>query len=133
MAVTSVPIRTNPKIRESRLFQSIPAFLGRSITTMIRTYAMYQPLRVFFYIGAVVTIVGLIPVIRFVYFYLIGDGAGHIQSLILGGVLLVIGFVTLLIGLVADLISFNRQLVEMILERVRRLDLDQRRDKQRRP
>jgi len=123
LAVTSVPIRTNPKTRESRLFKSVPRFLERSLTTMVRMYTMYQPLRVFFLIGTVLSVIGVLPILRFLYFYVSGAGGGHIQSLILGGTLLIIGFVTFLIGLVADLINFNRQLLEMTLERVRRMEL----------
>lgn len=123
MAIASVPIATNPKTRESRLFRSIPKFIERSLTTMVRMYAMYQPLRFFFYIGLVLLLVGLLPIARFLFYYFTGDGAGHIQSLILGGALVVIGVVTFLIGLLADLINFNRQLLEMTLERVRRLEL----------
>lgn len=123
LSVTSVPIRTNPKTRESRLFKSIPHFIKNSLGTMVRMYAMYQPLRVFFYLGSVLTIIGLLPILRFLYFYAIGEGGGHLQSLVLGGVLLMMGFLTYLIGLVADLTSFNRQLMEMTLERVRRMEL----------
>ena len=123
MAVTSVPVRTNPVTRESRLFRSLPRFIERSLTTMIRMYAMYQPLRVFFFIGSIFMAIGMIPIVRFLYFYFLGRGDGHIQSLILGGVLVMMGFVTYLIGLVADLISFNRQLQEMTLERVRQMEL----------
>ena len=74
LAVTAVPIRTNPKTRESRLFKSIPKFIERSLTTMVRMYAMYQPLRVFFYIGATLTIIGAAPILRFLYFYMIDQG-----------------------------------------------------------
>ncbi len=123
IAVTSVPVRTNPKTRESRLFQSIPEFIERSLTTMIRIYTMYRPLRVFFYIGLVLSIIGTVPILRFLYFYFSGEGQGHIQSLVLGGTLLVIGFITFMIGLLADLINFNRQLIESTLEKVRRLEL----------
>ena len=128
MAVTSVPIETNAKTRESRLFSSIPKFIERTLTTMIRMYSMYQPLRVFFFIGMVLSIIGAIPVIRFLFFYLSGDGSGHLQSLILGGVFLMMGFLTFLIGLVADLISFNRQLIEMTLEKVRRMEMGEKED-----
>lgn len=124
LTVTSVPIRTNPKTRESRLFKSIPKFIERSLTTMVRMYAMYQPLRVFFYIGMILSLVGAAPILRFLYFYMIGQGDGHIQSLILGGMLLIIGIIAFLVGLVADLINFNRQLLEMTLERVRRMEMD---------
>jgi glycosyltransferase involved in cell wall biosynthesis len=122
MAIASVPVRTNPKTRESRLFRSIPKFIERSLTTMVRMYAMYQPLRVFFYIGLTLTVLGLLPILRFVWYYFTEGGAGHIQSLVLGGTLVIVGLVTFLIGLVADLINFNRQLLEMTLERVRRIE-----------
>lgn len=124
--VVSVPIETNDKTRESRLFTSIPQFIERQLSTMVRIYTMYQPLRVFFYTGTLLLVIGLIPVIRFLYFYMMGAGDGHIQSLVLGGILSMMGFLTYLVGLVADLINFNRQLIEMTLERVRRLELDQK-------
>lgn len=123
MAVTSVPVGTNAKTRRSRLFKSVPSFVRQSLVTMIRMYAMYRPLRVFFYIGMALSVVGSLPILRFVYLYMNGQGDGHIQSLVLGGVLVVLGFMALLIGLVADLIGFNRQLVEITLEKVRRLEL----------
>ncbi len=128
MAMASVPVRTNPKTRDSRLFKSVPKFIERSLTTMIRMYAMYQPLRFFVYMGSIFMLVGLVPVIRFLIAYFAEGGAGHIQSLILGGALIVIGVVTFLIGLVSDLINFNRQLIEMTLEKVRRIELNQIRE-----
>jgi hypothetical protein len=91
---------------------------------MVRMYSMYQPLRVFFTIGAVMMLIGVLPILRFLFFHLAGDGGGHIQSLLLGSVFVILGFITFVIGLVADLISFNRQLLEMTLERVKRMELD---------
>jgi len=124
LAVTSVPVGTNPKTRESRLLKSIPRFLERSITTMIRMYTMYQPLRVFFYIGCLFILAGLIPSIRFLFYYFTSGGTGHIQSLILAAILFVVGFQVLMIGLVADVISFNRRLIEETLLRVKHIELD---------
>jgi glycosyltransferase involved in cell wall biosynthesis len=123
MAVTSVPISTNKVTRQSRLFKSIPNFIRRSVATMLRIYAMYQPLKVFAIVGAALAITGVLPVVRFLYFYAIGDGEGHVQSLILGGMLITIAVVSFLIGLVADLIGFNRQLLEITLEKVREMEL----------
>ena len=123
MAVAHVPIRTNPQTRESRLFTSIPKFIQCQLTSMIRMYAMYQPLRVFFYIGTTLSLIGILPILRFLFFFFHGEGDGHIQSLILGGILCSMGFIAYLVGLVADLISHNRQLLEMTLERVKRADL----------
>ncbi|HJR20564.1 MAG TPA: glycosyltransferase family 2 protein [Dongiaceae bacterium] len=124
MAVASVPIATNKVTRQSRLFKSIPNFIKRSVTTMLRIYAMYQPLKVFAIVGAVLAVVGVLPIFRFLYFYAIGDGEGHVQSLILGGALVIIAVVSFLIGLVADLIAFNRQLLEITLEKVREMELN---------
>lgn len=125
MKVASVPIRTNPKTRDSRLFRSIPHFLSRSLATMLRIYAMYQPLQFFFFIGMTLTVAGSLPILRYLYNYFADGGAGHVQSLVLGGALVIIGLTTFLIGLLADLISFNRQLIEVTLEKTRRLELSQ--------
>lgn len=125
IAIESVPVEVKETARASRLFESIPRFIADQVTTIVRMYSMFQPLRVFFYIGMVLSIIGAIPMIRFFYFYTIGEGGGHIQSLVLGGVLLMMGFVTFMIGLLADLISFNRQLLEMTLERVKTLEFQQ--------
>jgi glycosyltransferase involved in cell wall biosynthesis len=122
LAVSSVPIRVNRPTRPSRLFRSLPQFIARSVGTMVRIFAMYRPLATFVTIGALLFIAGAIPILRFLYFFVRDGGAGHLQSLILGGVLVVLGCVTLLVGLVADLINFNRRLIELTLEKVRRLE-----------
>ncbi|MBD1390562.1 glycosyltransferase family 2 protein [Neiella sp. HB171785] len=124
MAITSVPVGTNPKTRESRLFTSIPKFVQRQLSAMVRMYAMYQPMRFFFYIGIVMGVIGAIPIIRFLYKYFIGQGDGHIQSLVLGGSFLLMGFLAILVGLLSDLISHNRQMIETILEKTRALELE---------
>lgn len=123
LAVTSVPIETNPKTRESRLFSSTPRFIERQVNTIIRMYTMYRPMRVFFVIGLVLSLIGVTPILRFLFFYFSGAGSGHIQSLLLGAAFMILGFITFLIALVADLIGFNRQLIETILEKVRRMEL----------
>jgi len=119
LPVEFVPIRTNPQTRPSRLMKSIPHYLSHSTVTILRAYTMYRPLRVFTMLGSALILLGMIPAIRFLYFYLIGQGGGKIQSLILAAVILIVGFQVLLIGLVADLISFNRKILEDILFRLR--------------
>jgi glycosyltransferase involved in cell wall biosynthesis len=121
-AVKAVPIRINPVTRPSRLFRSIPQFLAKSGATMLRIYAMYQPLRLYFYFGVTMMFLGSIPLIRFLFFYLAGSGEGKIQSLIAGAILIILGGLSLMFGLLADLINFNRQLSEMSLERIRRIE-----------
>lgn len=128
LAITSVPIRTNEKTRESRLFKSIPNFLERSVSTMVRMYTMYQPLRVFFYIGGLLLILGTIPSIRFIYYFLTESGGGHIQSLIFAAIMYIVGFQVLMIGLVADVIGFNRKLIEEILMRIKKIEFDRNKE-----
>ena len=124
IAVATVPIETNAATRSSRLFKSIPHFVVNSLATMLRIYAMYHPLRLFGYIGIVLGLAGAVPILRFLYFYLVGEGGGHVQSLILGGILVLMGFVALLFAIVADLVNFNRRLVETTLQKVRRLEVE---------
>ncbi|HNS72419.1 MAG TPA: glycosyltransferase family 2 protein [bacterium] len=125
LAVSHVPVRTNSKLRESRLFKGNWNYIKRSIATITRIYTMYEPLKMFSYIGGTVFGAGFLIGLRFLYFYITTGGAGHIQSLILAAVLLMIGFQVFIIGLVADLIGFNRRLIESALYRVRRLELRQ--------
>ena len=128
LIVDSVPIRVNPCTRESRLFRSVRQFVGQSATTMLRTYARYHPLRIFTSVGLLALLTGLIPIVRFLYFYFTENGAGHIQSLVLGGVLLVIGFLLILIGVLADLVAFNRKLIETVLGKIRQLESEKNAD-----
>lgn len=122
MKVEYAPIRTNAPRRPSRLMHHLPDYLSNSATTIVRAYALYRPLRVFVMAGALAIFAGLLLGLRFLYFYAIGQGDGHVQSLILTAVLLIIGFQTLLIGLVADLVGANRKITEELLYRVRRLE-----------
>jgi glycosyltransferase involved in cell wall biosynthesis len=124
MAVAYVPIRTNPHTRPSRLIRSIPQYLAYSGTTIVRAYAMYQPLRVFTGLAILMICGGLFLAFRYLYFLSLGQGAGHIQSVIVSAVLLIVGFQTMLIGLLADLIGFNRIILEELLYRTRRTDLE---------
>ncbi|MDO9264840.1 MAG: glycosyltransferase family 2 protein [Desulfosalsimonadaceae bacterium] len=124
LAIASVPVRTNPKTRDSRLIKSIPNFIFNQINTMVRMYAMFRPLKAFFIVGGLCILAGMIPSARFLFFYLAGKGDGHIQSLIMAAVLLIIGFQVLVLGLLGDLISHNRKLIEEALLRVRRMEMD---------
>ena len=125
MAVTFVPVHTNPQTRPSRLMKNLPHYLAHSGTTILRAYTMYRPLRVFTLFSLFLIGLGILLGLRFVYFYAIGQGNGHIQSIILAAVLLIIGFQTLLIGLLADLIGFNRKILEEVLFRLRRIEIDE--------
>ncbi len=122
MAITSVPVNTNPELRESRLFKSMRSYIKRSIFTILRIFMMYRPLTAFFLIGLTVFTAGFLIGMRFLYYYIAGEGNGHIQSLILSAVLMLMGFQTGFMGLQADIIAANRKLLEDIQYRVRKLD-----------
>ncbi len=124
LAIAHVPVRTNPRVRPSRLFDSLFAYVKASGATIVRIYAMYEPLKVFSYIGTAIFTIGLAITARFIYYYLTGTGRGHVQSLIIAAVLMIVGFQVLLIGLVSDMISGNRKLLEDLMYRIRSLELD---------
>jgi glycosyltransferase involved in cell wall biosynthesis len=124
LVVTHVPVRTNPTARPSRLMNNIPHYLINSTATIIRSYTMYRPLRVFTTIGAIVSSLGVLLGLRYIYFVIVGQGGGKVQSLILAAVLMIVGFQILLIGLLADLIGANRKIIEEILFRLRRNELE---------
>jgi glycosyltransferase involved in cell wall biosynthesis len=126
MAIAHVPISVNPRTRESRLFDSIFSYIKRSGATIVRIYAMYEPLKVFTYFGLAISSAGVIGLVRFFYYYLEGQAFRHFSSLVASGVALMLGFVVLLIGLLADVISANRKLLEDLVYRVRSLESPQR-------
>lgn len=122
LAVSAVPIRTNPKTRDSRLFRSIGQYLRRSASTIIRIYTMYRPLRTFFLIAALLFCGGAALSGRFLYYHFTEEKTGHVQSLILAAVLLIAAFIVFLGGLLADLVAANRKLLEDTITRLRRLE-----------
>ncbi len=122
LAVTHIPVRTNLVLRESRLISSVRSYIIRSASTIVRTYAMYRPLIFFSTIGIIVFLAGLLLSVRYLYYLVIGQGAGHIQSLILAAILMMLGFQTIVIGLISDLIAANRRLNEEAVYRLRKMD-----------
>jgi len=122
MAITSVPIRTHAATRPSRLFKSIPKFIQQTGVTILRAYTTFNALKVFVGLGALATLIGLVPIGRFLWFFAIGDGAGHIQSLVIGGALLTVGVLVATLGILADLIATNRKLLEASLHKLRKLE-----------
>lgn len=124
MAMTSVPVRTNEALRESRLFKSTGTYVKRGGGVIIRAFAMYKPLKFFVVIGLIPFLIGVFIGIRFLFFYAQGVGNGHIQSLILAAVLLMMGWQTVMIGLQADIIAANRKLLQDIQYRVKKMELE---------
>jgi len=114
MAITSVPIRTNEDLRPSRLLSSIPNYIKKSVVTIVRISVVYKSFQFFMTIAAILFTLGFLLGLRFLYYYFTGDGEGHMQSVVLSGVLMGMGFQTGLIAFIADLLSVNRKLLEEI-------------------
>lgn len=122
LAIVSVPIRTNSATRPSRLFKSIPRFIMSQGMTITRAYTTFNALRVFTMLGTILIAIGLLPMARFLWFVVQGDGSGHIQSLVIGSALLVVGALVATLGILADLIGTNRKLLEAAMLKLRRLE-----------
>ena len=123
MAITSVPIRTNPELRKSRLFHSMGGYIKKSMLTIVRAYMMYKPLVFFMICGSIPFLTGVIFVIRFLILYAHGGGMGHIQSLVFASMLIMLGFMTFIMGLQADIIAANRKILEDVQFRIRRMEI----------
>ena len=122
IALAHVPVRTNPKLRESRLFTSTTAYVQRSLATMLRVYILYQPLRFFMSFAALFLLVACVLFVRFFLVWLEKPLAtGHVQSLLVGGVCAIIGVLFVALGVLADLTAMNRRLLEEIVVNTRSL------------
>jgi glycosyltransferase involved in cell wall biosynthesis len=123
VAIDHVPIRTNPRTRESRLFPSMWSYVRRNGISIFRIYAQYEPLRVFLTVAALLLLGALGVWAVFLAAYVDGNGAGHVQSLILGAVLFNAGVVVAALGVIGDLLSAQRTMLARTHERVRRIEL----------
>jgi hypothetical protein len=124
LAITSVPVRTNPYLRPSRLIKGIPSYLKRSLLTILRIFMTYKPLRFFMIAGTLPFTVGALIGVRWLALYLSGTPRTHVPSLILAAILILIGVQLWVFGLVADLLSVNRKMLEDIQVRIRRVEFD---------
>jgi glycosyltransferase involved in cell wall biosynthesis len=124
VAVDHVPIRTNAKTRESRLFPSVPAYIRRNGLSIFRIYSQYEPLRVFWVAALVTGVAAMAFFVRFLIDFISGGGvAGHVQSLIFGGVLFNAAMLLGALGVIGDLLSAQRIMLQRTFERVRRIEL----------
>lgn len=115
LEIEYINIKVNKPTRPSRLFKNILTHIRHSARNLLTVYVLYEPLKVFFTLGLILVIIGLIPIIRFLYFFFSGQGSGHIQSLIIGTMVFLAGFQLIMIGLMGKILSIQRKLIEDIL------------------
>jgi glycosyltransferase involved in cell wall biosynthesis len=125
IALATVKVTTNPPTRKSRLFRNMFEHIRHSTATIIRVYTMYRPFTVFIIIGSSISVIGIVGAIRFIYYLLLNQGNGHIQSLIFAAVFIMVGFQIFMTGLVADLEGINRKLIENTLGKMKDMELKQ--------
>jgi glycosyltransferase involved in cell wall biosynthesis len=123
VAIDHVPVRTNPKTRESRLFPSMGSYVRRNAVSIFRVYAQYEPLRVFWSLSLLIGLGAIGVWIRFAVAYAEGNGKGHVQSLILGAVLFIAAIVLWALGVIGDLLAAQRAMTQKTYERIRRIEL----------
>jgi len=123
LKIVSIPIKTHPKKRDSRLIKNLWAYLKASTATILRFFAIYEPLKVFGYIAIATILPGILIFIRFIYLYSRGDAGAHIQSLIFGVLFVLVGVQIGMLGIIADLIAINRKKYENILYRIKKMEL----------
>jgi glycosyltransferase involved in cell wall biosynthesis len=126
LAITSVPVRTNPKTRESRLFKSTYQHVLKSAGAIVRAYIMYKPYVIFSAFAVLFAVIGLLPFIRYAVIEITGDNnGGHLQSLLVGTVFLVCSFLSVIVGIIGDLLRTNRALIEDTLEHTKKMRFGQ--------
>jgi len=130
IATTSIPVRVNSALRPSRLVKSNSSYIRKSLVTIVRIFVVYKAFRFFMSIGLAALSFGLIGAARFLYYYVTGDGGGHVQSLILSSILLGVGFQTMLTAFLADLLAVNRRLMEDVQYRVKKLEFPETTNRQ---
>jgi glycosyltransferase involved in cell wall biosynthesis len=123
LRIASVSIRTNPDLRPSRLVKSIGSYVRRSLVTIVRVFIIYRPLALFFYIGSFFALTGLAFGARFLFYYLQGEGQGHIQSVVLASLAINLGVLLYMMGVIGDLIATNRKLLERISTQLRQIGM----------
>jgi glycosyltransferase involved in cell wall biosynthesis len=122
LKIDSIPIVTNPKTRESRLFKSMRQHVFKSAGAIVRAYIMYKPYVIFSFLAALFGVVGLIPFVRWGVLQITDENpGGHLQSLLVGTILLIIAFLSVIIGIISDLIRTNRMLIEDTLEHTKKM------------
>lgn len=124
--IVSVPIKTRKTLRKSRLIKSYWSYLKTSTATILRIFAIYEPLKVFSYISFIIMLPGWVLMVRFLFFFFEGNGAGHLQSLIVGTLFVLTGFQIGVFGLMADLIAINRRKMENVLTTVKKMKYDKK-------
>lgn len=123
LVTVEVPIPDRVVERPSRLIQSVPRHIWTAGWNIVRNIVIFRPMRFFGSIGVLLTLLGMIPMVRFVYYYFIGDSSGHIQSIVIGVMFILLGYINVVLGLLGSTIGWHRKVTEDILYRIKNIEL----------
>ncbi len=124
LTTVEVPIADRPVQRPSRLIKNVPSHVWKAGWNIVRNIVIFRPLRFFGVIGLGLTLIGLIPIGRFFYLYFLGQGSGHLQSIVIGAMCIILGYINVVLGLLGSSIGWHRKITEEVLYRVKKLELD---------
>lgn len=123
LVMVEVPISDRVVERPSRLIKSVPSHIWKAGWNIVRNIVIFRPLRFFGALGILLTTIGLIPIVRFFYYVLIGQGDGHLQSIVIGVMCIILGYINVVLGLLGSSIGWHRKVTEDVLYRVKKIEL----------
>lgn len=126
LVMVEVPIADRHVQRPSRLIKNVRSHVWRAGWNIVRNIVIFRPLRFFGIVGIFLTAVGFLPIVRFFYFYLLGEGGGHLQSIVIGAMLIILGYINIVLGLLGSSIGWHRKVTEEVLYRVKKIELHQK-------
>jgi len=128
LKVLEVPVEFRKREgSDSKLIKNVYSHIKKSSSTIVRNTLMYNSMKAFGYIGLLLILLGLIPMVRWYYLsYILAQGGEHIQSLLLGVMLIVFGGLSILLGFISDLIAINRRHLEDLLYRAKKKEIEGR-------
>ena len=123
LTTVELPIADRIVERPSRLIKSVPSHIWKAGWNIVRNIVIFRPLRFFGLLGLILTLVGMVPLLRFFYYFLIGEGSGHLQSIVVGVMCIILGYINVVLGLLGSAIGWHRKVTEEVLYRVKQLEL----------
>lgn len=123
LTMVELPIADRVVTRPSRLIKNVPSHIWHAGWNIVRNIVIFRPLRFFGLVGIILALLGVVPLLRFLYFYMQGDGNGHLQSIIIGTMLVLLGYINLVLGLLGSSIGWHRKVTEEVLYRLKKLEL----------
>jgi hypothetical protein len=100
--------------------RSVGSHIYRAGTVAVLSFAVHRLFHILTLGATLLILAGTVAFLRFFYFVVTSGGGGHVQSLIIGAVLLILGIQVVLGSFFGLALAKNRQLIEDIIYSQRR-------------